>query len=381
VLFLSLSCHLLWAADSPPILAIRAGKIWTVTGEVITDGVIVVKDGKIDAVGKDARIPKKARILEMTDKSVMPGMIDAHCHLGLSLDSQSEIEEAVLAVTPDMQIVDAFDPTSEHVKKSLSSGVTTVLLAPGYENPIAGQAAIVKLYGARMDDWMLKRDAGVKFSLENEALKYDRRPTSRPGLIALVREELDRARAYQGKKFDPRCTILKRSIEGELPVYISCLTVDEIVAAMAIVDDYKLNAAFVIAQQGDEVADMMAERNIPVIYVPPLLFSKEKDLKRVGKIANAGIKIAFMSAAPLTDLSDLRTSAIVATKYGLNPEIALKSLTINAAEILGIHERVGSIEKGKDADLVILSGDPLELTSGIEMVIINGEIVYSREEQ
>ena len=98
----------------------------------------------------------------------------------------------------------------------------------------------------------------------------------------------------------------------------------------------------------------------------------------MGKISAAGIKVAFMSNAPLTDLSDLRTSAIVATRYGLSPEAALKSLTINAAEILGIDRRVGSIEKGKDADLVILNGDPLEMTSGVEVVIINGEIVYQR---
>jgi len=115
------------------------------------------------------------------------------------------------------------------------------------------------------------------------------------------------------------------------------------------------------------------------IYPPLLLSSRDKDLKRAGKIANSGVKLAFASLAPKTDLYDLRTSAILAAKYGLDKETALKSLTINAAEILGVGDRLGSISEGKDADLVILNGDPLQLTSSVEMVIINGNIVYQRQ--
>jgi len=297
------------------------------------------------------------------------------------LDIFGEIEETVSAITPDMQILDAFNPLAEDVKKALRSGITTVLLAPGYKNPIAGQTAIVKLYGVKTDDWVLKRNAGIKFSLGNEALMSDRRPTSRSGLMALIREELNKGKDYGENKLDPCGQILKRVVEGELPVYLYCNTVDEIVAAIRIIDEYELNATLVGTREGDEVANMIAERNIPVIYMPSLLLSKDKDLKRVGKIAGAGVKVAFASFAPRTNLSDLRTSAIIAAKYGFSPELALKSLTINTAEILGIAQRLGSIEKGKDADLVILNGDPLELTSRVEMVIINGNIVYQREEK
>jgi imidazolonepropionase-like amidohydrolase len=381
ILSQSLFCRWLWAADDPQSLAIRAGKIWTVTNGVITDGVIIIKNGKIDAVGKDPQIPSDVKTLEMPDKNIIPGLIDAHCHLGLSLDIFGEIEETVSAVTPDMQILDAFNPLAEDVKKALRSGITTVLLAPGYKNPIAGQTAIVKLYGAKTDDWVLKRSAGIKFSLGNEALMSDRRPTSRSGLMALIREELNKGKDYGQNKPDPCGEILKRVVEGELPVYLYCNTVDEIVAAIKIVDEYELKATLVGTREADEVANMIAERNIPVIYMPSLLLSKDKDLKRVGKIAGAGVKVTFASFAPRTNLSDLRTSAIIAAKYGFSPELALKSLTINTAEILGIAQRLGSIEKGKDADLVILNGDPLELTSRVEMVIINGNIVYQREEK
>ena len=239
----------------------------------------------------------------------------------------------------------------------------------------------MKLDTSKANDWVLKRTAGVEFSLMNQALMFDREPTSRAGLIELVKEELDRAKAEKDGGFNPRRDVLKRVVDANLPAYIWAHTVDEIASAMAIVDEYNLNAVLVAAGQGDEVADMIAERNLPVIYPPLLLSSKDKDLKRAGKIANSGVKLAFASLAPKTDLSDLRTSAILAAKYGLDKETALKSLTINAAEILGVADRLGSISEGKDADLVILNGDPLQLTSSIEMVLINGNIVYQRQEE
>ena len=381
LLSLSIFSHLVIAAEDTQSLAIRAGRIWTAADGVITDGVIIVKDGKIHAVGKELDVHAEAKILDMSDKDVIPGLIDAHCHVGLSLDIFAEIDETVSAVTPDMQILDAFDPLADDVTKTRSSGVTTVMLAPGNKNPIAGQTAIVKLYGNKMNDCVLKRKAGVKLSLRDEALMADRRPTSRAGLMALLREQFNQAKAYKDDEYDPCGEVLKRVADGNVPAYICAYTVDEIASAVSLVDEYGLKAVLIGAEQGDEIADVIAERDIPVIYAPLLLFSKDKDLKRVAKIAESGIKLAFSSTAPKTALHDLRTSAILATKYGISPEVALKSLTIHAAEILGIADRVGSIEKGKDADLVILNGDPLQLTSNIEMVIINGHIVYKRQEE
>ena len=376
----SMPCYMVRAADAPQNLAIRAGRIWTVTDGVIKDGVIIIKNGKIQAVRKKPDVPAEIEVLDFSDKDVMPGLIDAHCHLGLSLDIFSEIDETVSAVTPDMQIIDAFNPLGDDVKKALRSGVTTVLLAPGNKNPIAGQTAVVKLYGKKTNERVLKRKAGVKFSLKDEALMSDRRPTSRAGLLALIREELNNAKAYKEDKPDLCMEVLKSVVDANFPVYISAYTVDEITSAVTLVEEYDLNAVLVGAEQGDEIAQLIAGRNIPVIYSPLLLFSRDKDLKRVIKMSDHGVKVAFSSSFPRTSLGDLRTSAITAVKYGFDKETALKSLTINAAEILGVSKRVGSIRRGKDADLVILNGDPLQPTSTVEMVIINGTIVYRRQE-
>jgi imidazolonepropionase-like amidohydrolase len=380
LVILSCSFCLVSFGGDPQVLAIRAGKIWTITDGVVANGVIIINNGKIQAVGKNLDIPEGAKVLDMSDKDVMPGMIDAHCDIGLSLDILSEMDETVEAIAADMQILDAFNPDAEDVKKALSSGVTTVLLAPGYKNPVGGQPAVVKLDTSKSNEWVLKRSAGVEFSLMNQALMFDREPTSRAGLVELVKKELDEAKTYQ-EGFNPRLKILKSVVDAKLPAYIWAYNVDEIASAMSIIDEYELNAVLVAAGKGDEIADMIVGRNLPVIYPPLLLSSSDKDLERAGRIASSGVKLAFASLAPKTKLYDLRTSAILAAKYGLDKEAALKSLTINAAEILGVSDRLGSISEGKDADLVILNGDPLQLTSGVEMVMINGNIVFQRQEE
>jgi len=378
---MSISFCLTSSGSESQSLAIRASKIWTITDGVITNGVIIINEGKIQSVGENIEIPEGIRVLDMSDKDVMPGMIDAHCHIGLSLDIFSEMDETVAAVAADMLILDAFNPYSDDVKKALSCGVTTIMLAPGNRNPVGGLPAVLKLDISKANDWVLVRAAGVEFSVMNEALMFDREPTSRAGLMDLIREELDKAKEDKDDGFNPTRDILKRVVVANKTAYIWARNVDEIASAMAIVDEYELKAVLVTAEQGDEIADMIAERNLPVIYPPLLLSSRDKDLKRAGKMANSGIKIAFASLTPRTDLHDLRTSAILAAKYGLDTETALKSLTINAAEILGVADRLGSISEGKDADLVILNGDPLQLTSSIEMVLINGNIVYQRQEE
>ena len=131
LIVLSMFCHMLTAADEPQNLAIRAGRIWPAKDGVIENGVIIIRNGKIRAVRKKQDVPENTRVLDLSDKSVIPGLIDAHCHIGLSLDIFSEIDETISAVTPDMQIIDAFNPAAEDIKMALRSGVTTVMLAPG----------------------------------------------------------------------------------------------------------------------------------------------------------------------------------------------------------------------------------------------------------
>ncbi len=369
------------ADNDAEVLAIRAGKIWPVVGDVIINGVIIVKNGRIEAVGKDIAVPEKATVLDMPKCSVMPGIIDAHSHIGLWTDAAAEMDETVFAATADMHILSAFDPQSKDIEKAVRAGVTCALIAPGNKNPIAGQAAVVKFVTGPVKQRIVKADAGLKLSVTNDALQNDRRPTSRPGLIDFIKEHLDKARQYSPQQFDPQAKALKRLTDRKQFAFIAADTGDEIAAALAIAKQYNLKARLVGARFGDEWAEQIAAQKIPVIYPPMLKVSKDRDLARPAKLAAAGVKIAFASNAPQSNPADIRTSAVIAAKYGMDRNAALRSITMNAAEILGVANRLGSIRKGKDADLVILSGDPLELTSAVVVVIINGDIVYQREEK
>lgn len=344
------------------------------------DGVIIVKNGRIKAVGKDIAIPKKATVLDMPKCSVIPGIIDAHSHIGLWTDAAAEMDETVFAATADTHILSAFDPQSKDIQKAVRAGVTSALIAPGNRNLIAGQTAVVKFIAGPVKRRIVKANAGLKLSVTNEALQNDHRPTSRPGLIDFIKEHLDKAKQYSPEQFDPQAKALKRLTDRKQFAFIAADTGDEIATALAIAKQYNLKARLVGARLGDESAKLIAVQKIPVIYPPMLKVSKDKDLARPGKLA-AGVKIAFASNAPQSNPADIRTSAIIAAKYGMDRNAALRSITANAAEILGVANRIGSIRKGKDADLVILSGDPLELTLAVVVVIINGDIVYQREEE
>jgi len=360
-------------------LVIRAQTVWTMTQEVIQDGMVLVRQGKIQAVGQDLDIPDDATVLDMRQSHVIPGLIDAHSHLGLASNPWAEMDEAVFAASADTQVLDAFDPLSDGFEQALRAGVTCGLMAPGNRNPIAGQTAVVKFCGGTQAAWLLKRDAGLKFSLTHDTLQYDRRPTSWPGLISFVKEQLDGARQFDGETFDPQASVLKRVLDKEIPVFLMANTPEEIGVALDLIKDYGLDGRIVGAGQADEVAQRIAEQAVPVVVASVVRLNKDKDLKRAGQLADAGVKLAFASLAPGTATSDLRTSAIYAAKYGLDRDLALKGLTLHAAETLGVADRVGSIEKGKDADLVILGGDPLELASAVQVVIVNGKIVFQRE--
>ena len=369
------------AQDNQDVLALRAHTIWTMTAEKIQDGVILIEDGRIQAVGKDLSIPEGTKVLDMQAGHVTPGLIDVHSHLGLVADPWAEMDEAVFAASAHTHVLDAFDPQAEGMQRALRAGVTCALIAPGNRNPIAGQCAVVKLIPGPAGQRLLKRDAGLKFSMTNETLTYDRRPTSRPGMIAFIRETLDQARTHGSDRFDLQASALKALLEGDIPVFIMANTADEISAALDLIGDYELEARLVGARQANDLAERVAEQGVPVAFAPVIGLQRDRDLKRPGQLAAAGVSMAFTSLAPLTAACDLRTSAVYAAKYGLERDLALKGLTLHAAQMLGVDQRVGSIQAGRDADLVVFGGDPLELTSPVQLVIVNGNIVFQREEK
>jgi len=339
-------------ADS---LLLRGGKVWTISGEVIESGDVLVTDGKIASVGRSVSAPDGARVIDVSGKSVCPGFVDAHSHLGLPAN---ELDERVTPVAPDTRILDAFWSQREDVRRAASSGVTTLLLAPGPSNPIAGPCTAVKLGHTPV----LKRDAALKILLAESALLWDRKPTSMPGLLQMVREHLTKTRG-----------------NAETPVQVVCDGVSEAERALELIDEFGLQGSIAMSVGSSRLADLLGGTGIPVIVRPLIATPRDKHLTALSTLATAGVKLAFSSMAPATDESDLRTSAALAVGAGLSEDAALRALTLSPAEIIGVADRVGSIEAGKDADLLVIDGDPLNISAPIELVVIDGDIIYERE--
>ena len=333
-------------------ILISGGTVWTADGEALTGASVLVSDGKIAAVGANIALPAGARTIDATGKHVCPGLVDAHSHLGLRV---GELDEWVTPAATDAWAVDALGVDREAFERAASSGVTTLLLAPGNSSPIAGPCSAVKLGSGTV----LKQTAALKVVLSESAAWWNREPTSLPGVMALVRESLAEV--------------------GETPVQIFCDSDAEVERAVQLVGELGLTASIVALDLPGKVAAAVAGADVSVILMPAGLTPEDRFLSSASVLTDAGIKVAFSSMAPTSDPHDLRTSAALAIGAGLSAGAALRAITLGAAEIIGVADRVGSIEPGKDADLAIYSGDPLDLTSAVELVIVDGETIYERE--
>ncbi len=363
-------------------IAIQADRVITVSGGVIRNGTVVVRNGKIESVGAGISAPAGAKVIKAA--VVMPGLVDAHSYLGC----QNETDEPIDAVTPDIRACDAFDRESPFLRQAVQAGVTTACLAPGNGNVVGGQTAIVRL-GATPT--LLNGYAAQKLSISLDATNPQRNPTSRAGVAALTRAALVGARDGRPvsstsqssllvgefpTSLSERVGALKPVCAGHVAVMVHAPTAADVEQALDIASDFKLKCVLLHANEAYKVADALRGRNIPVVIGPLRFADKDVVLSNAGKLANAGIKLAFCTDAPQCDPASLRMTARLAVKFGLSPDAAVRALTLGGAEALGIAGRTGSIQAGKDADLLVLSGDPLDLTSRVQAVISGGRVVY-----
>jgi imidazolonepropionase-like amidohydrolase len=372
------------AHGSAPTLAIEAETVLTMSGPPITNGVILMSAGKITAVGVGLSIPSGAKRLRA--KYAMPGLIDAHSYLGCYYESSEPVD----SVTPDLRIADAFDPTDPLLKHAIRSGVTTVCIMPGNGNALGGQAALVHL---GFTPEIVRKTAGQKFSISTDATSPERNPTSRAGVVVLVQAALEGAQkgravsstvqtsALAGfpTNLDQRVQALAPLLRREEIAYLHTPTADDIENALGLIDRFHLKGCLLHADEGAEVSDQIRKRGIPVVLGPLGFTDTDRTIANAGKLAKAGVKIAFCTDAPLTDPASLRLSAHLAVHYGMTPEAALHALTLSAAQILGIDSRFGSLETGKEADILLLDGNPLALTSQVEAVVSAGQLVMKAD--
>ncbi len=379
--------------------AVIGGKIFTMSGEIIDNGIILIDDGKIKNIGKDFEIPEEAEITDVSGKIVFPGMIDAHTHLGIDEAGVGwegrDFNEMSDPLTPHLRASDAVNPREEGMKSARENGITTVMTSPGSANVLGGEAAAIKTTGIVIDDMLVKDPVGLKAAFgENPKRVYSERkksPQTRMAVAALLRESLMQAQDYLSEKEsklkneepfkrDIKNESLIRILNKEIPLKAHAHRADDIMTALRIAEEFDLNLTLEHCTEGHLIADKIAEAGVPAAVGPSLtgrvkVELKELDFKTAAVLAESGVKVSLISDHPVTPVKNLPLYAALAVKSGLKRSEALKAITINPAQLLGISQRVGSLEKGKDADLVIFDGDPLDLNTNVEKVMIDGQFI------
>jgi len=403
------------------MIAITNGKVMTITQGTLARGTVLVEGGRIVAVGEEVETPEDAQVYDATGKVVMPGLIDAHCHVGLFPDGiggeYSDGNEMTDPITPHLRALDAVYPDDPAFKELAAAGVTTVLTGPGSGNLVGGQWVCLKTVPKpSVEQMVLLEPAGMKMALgENPKRVYGEQkkaPSTRMGNAAKLRAALVDAQNYMEKwrryedelaryeakvqagdkeaespkqpERDLMLEALGKVLRREMKARIHAHRADDMLTAIRIAEEFDLDLTLEHATEGYKISDILANKGIPVT-AGPILFSRVKyelkDMtpKNPGMMAKAGVKVAIQTDE-MSAVKYLPINAALAVREGMPEEEALKAITINPAEIIGVADRVGSLEIGKDADVVVFSGHPFDYRSVAELVLVDGQVAYRREE-
>ncbi len=391
-------------------VALRGARLITITQGVIESGVIVISGGRITAVGSNVPIPSGTRVIDVSGKTVMPGMIDGFTNLGLA-DYPSygeDDDEGTTPVTPQMRVVDGLNPDNRFFPHAVRSGVTTALCAPAEGNLFTGQSALIHTHGATVEEMAIGAPIGVHVTLgEPPKLRYgpkNTQPMTRMGAAALLRQTLVDAQGYADKLAsfeqarssreegddddsspparDLKLEALVPVLRGEVPLIVSAERFDDIHTALRIAAEFDVSIILNRGAEAHRVSGELAARDVPVIWGPANASLRELEAMRgtattPALLAEAGVRIAFQTGG-VDNVDGLLHQARTAMSNGLSREETLKALTLYPAQIFGVGDRLGSLEVGKSADLVVFSGDPLEAPSVVEMVLVAGRPVLDQ---
>jgi len=384
------------------MLLIKNGKVLTMAGEIYEKGDVLIEDGKIAAVGESLDAAPDARVIDAKGCWVMPGLIDAHCHIGIMEEKVGvegkDLNEANDPVTPQMRALDGVNPLDHSFQDARKAGITAVMTGPGSSNVIGGQFLVMKTAGTCVDDMVILEPAAMKVSFgENPKRTFsgkNKTPMTRMGIAAMLREALTCASNYSSRKsralgsgqefeIDLKMEALLPVLSREMPLKAHVHRADDIMTALRIAREFNLDITLDHCTEGDQVISKIIESGATAI-VGPILTSKskvetsKKTYATAGRLSRAGIKTAICTDHPMVHIGHLTMSAAYAVKEGMEMKSALEAITINAAEIIGAGHRIGSIEPGKDADIAIFDGNPLQIYTTTVCTIIDGEVVYEK---
>lgn len=371
-------------------MIIKNGKIITMEGKTFDNGYIYMENGKIADFGDMENCPE-GEFFDAQGSYIIPGLIDAHSHIGMWEDSLGEEgadgNEDTDPITPQLRAIDGVNPMDKAFSEALSDGVTAVVTGPGSANPIGGTFTAMKTYGRRIDDMVIKAEAAMKMAFgENPKSVYgDKKqfPATRMGTAAIIRESLFKANEYaedEESDFDMKNEALIKCTKDNLLVKAHAHRCDDIFTALRIAKEFGLNMTIEHCTEGHLIADILKEENIGVCIGPSLTDRSKPELGSLSwetpkVLSEAGLTVAIITDHPETPEKYLRLCAMLAVREGMDKNEALKAITINAARLCGIDNRVGSIKLGKDGDIAVYSGFPLDFQSKCIAVFIDGKRV------
>lgn len=384
------------------MLLIKNGKIMTMSGKDYNRGSILIKDKKIVEIGETININNNedCKIIDAENCWVMPGLIEAHCHVGIQEERKgfegNDCNEMNDPITPYLRGLDGINVMDSAFHTALTAGITGLMVGPGSSNVVGGQFVFIKTHGRTIDNMTVLEPAAMKIAFgENVKTNYNQKnviPSTRMSVAALLREELFEAQKYAENKknamengenfeiiFRKECWL--PVINREIPLKAHVHRADDILTAIRIAKEFNLNLTLDHCTEGHLMSEEIKESGFPAIVGPSLsirnkIETQNADFKTAGILHKAGVKVAITTDHPVTRIQDLPICAGFAAREGLGVEEGLKAITINAAEICNVSDRVGSLEVGKDADIAIFDGNPMEVFTKTLYTIIDGEVVY-----
>lgn len=380
----------------------------TMEDEMWDRGYICIEDGKIKELGpmKDnAPFPLQSgedvQIISAEGCVVMPGLIEAHCHMGITEEKKGmegdDCNETVNPITPYLRAIDAINPMDAAFDDAVRAGITAAMVGPGSSNVVGGCFTFIKTHGRCIDKLIVKNPAAMKIAFgENPKVNYsgqEKSPSTRMAIAAMLREELFKAVAYreqkkQGMKLweqDFRYECWLPVLNGEIPLKAHVHRADDILTAIRIAREFGLSMTLDHCSEGHLITDEVKESGFPAIVGPDLASRNKIEVqnmafKTVGILNKAGVKTAITTDHPVSLIQSLPICAGLAVKSGMDKMEAMRSITLYPAQICGVADRMGSLKKGKDADIAIFNGNPLEVATKAMCTIINGEIAYADEQ-
>lgn len=382
------------------------GTIYTMDQQntVIEQGAIRIQDGILAEIGQIAVTPWEGEeIIDAEGGWILPGLVEAHCHIGIQEEKKgmegNDCNETVNPVTPWLRAIDAINPMDAAFGDAVRAGITCVQVGPGSSNVVGGQFAVMKTFGRRIDDILVKAPSAMKIAFgENPKVNYSGQnmsPSTRMAIAALLREELFRARAYcrerarameAGEGFEPdfRLECWVPVFEGKIPLKAHVHRVDDIFTAIRIAKEFGLDMTMDHCSEGHMVAEELAEEGYPAIVGPDFASRSKIEVqnaafKTAGILYKAGVQVAVTTDHPVSLIQSLPLCAGLAVKAGLPFMAGLRAITIEAARISGVGHRLGSLEPGKDGDISIFTTNPMEIMAETLYTIIGGEVVYTHK--